>query len=107
MNEDRTPRGGNPRSEPEIIPPDRTGEWPPRGRSRVWISIDRGDGRRAYVKQPGPFTIVLTIVGLILVAAVVLMLILGALLIWVPVVAVIAAGFVVVGFLRGYFRRRA
>jgi hypothetical protein len=103
VTEDPT-RPENPRSEPEIIPPGHTGGWPPRGGPHVWISIDR-DGHRTYVKPPGPFTIVLAVVGLILVVAVVLMLVLGALLIWVPVVAVIAAVFVVVGFLRGYFRR--
>ncbi len=105
MNEDPTPRREEPRSEPEIIPPDRGGKRPPRGGSRVWISIDRGDGRRTYVKQPGPFTIVLAIVGLILVVAVVVMLLLGALLIWVPIAAVIAVGAIVVAFLKGYFRR--
>ena len=97
----------NLRPEPEIIPPDRAGAPgpPPRGRSGVWISINTADGRTTYAKAPSPFTVVMAVVGLILVAAVVLMLVLGALLIWVPVVAVIAAGFIVVSFLRGYFRR--
>jgi hypothetical protein len=97
----------NRRPEPEIIPPDRTGARSRHGRSGVWISIDRGDGRHTYVKQPGPFTIVLVVVGLILVVALIVMLVLGALLIWVPVVAVIAAGAIMVAFVKSYFRRRA
>jgi hypothetical protein len=104
VNEDRTPRAETPRSEPEIIPPGHTRE---RGRGgRVWISIDRGDGRHTYVKQPGPFTIALVVVGVILLAALIVMLVLGALLIWVPVAALIAVGAIIVAFLKGYFRRR-
>lgn len=105
MNEDTTPRPEVPRSEPEIIPPDHAGGRRTQGQSRVWISIDRGDGKRTYVKQPGPFAIVIAIVGLILVVTLVVMLVLGALLIWVPVAAVIAVGAIVVTFLKGYFRR--
>lgn len=90
------------RPEPEIIPPDRTRDWPPRRQSRVHVSFKSGDGR---TYTPGPFTAVLAIVAVILIAAVILMLVLGALLIWVPLVALFAAGALVAAFLRGYFRR--
>jgi hypothetical protein len=105
VNEDRTPRPETPRSEPEIIPPDHLGGRRTRGESRVWISIDRGDGRRTHIKQPGPFTIVLAVAGLILVVALIVMLVLGALLIWVPIAAVIAVGAIIMAALKGYFRR--
>jgi hypothetical protein len=104
VNEDRTPRPETPRSEPEIIPPGHTRERTQGG--RVWISIDRGNGKRTYVKQPGPFTVVMVVVGVILVVALVVMLVLGALLIWVPIAAVIAVGAIMVASLKGYFRRR-
>lgn len=89
--------------EPEIIPPDRPGGPHPRGSSRIWISVTDASGRRTY-KTPGPFAVLATVVVAILVAALILMLVLGALLIWIPVVAVLLAGFLVVAFVRGYFR---
>ena len=102
MDQEPTPKRDNPRQEPEIIPPDRAGARPPQGRSHVWISVN---GRPIGGKAPGPVGILLAAVAVIFVLALVLMLVLGALLIWIPVVAVIVAAALVVGFVKGYFRR--
>lgn len=92
-----------PRAEPEIIPPDRKSERASAGRSRVWVSFSTADGAR--VRSSNPLTLALGIVGVILVLAVVLMLFLGALLVAVPIAAVLIAGGIVAAIARAYFRK--
>jgi hypothetical protein len=100
---DRDPRDpsrqepSRPRSEPEIIPPDQSG----RDR-RIFISIDEdGDTRRVYLKPPGPFTILLGLAVLALIAVVMLIVLLSVAVIWIPVVMLLIAVF----FLSVYWRR--
>ena len=95
-----------PRVEPEIIPPDRDGgsaNWrrtpytPWRG-SR----FDEIHGtQRVYVGRVGPFGMALLLLAIAAVIAVVLIAVLGAVLIWIPVVA---AALVIAAFFR-LFRR--
>ena len=104
MSDTGTP-GGDHRPDVEIIPPDRGRTRSGRAQTRVWISIDtsRGRGPRG---MSGLFGIILAILIVTFVTAVVLMLLLGALLIWVPVVAVVVAALLVVGLLRKRFGSR-
>jgi hypothetical protein len=95
MNDDRRP-------EPEIIPPRRAGRrgdpaWPPH-------FADDG-GPRIYVAKVGPVGLVLAslLIGIIAAAAIVLFA--GALLIWIPVVGLLAAAAAVAGLLRAYLGR--
>jgi len=80
-----------PRVEPEIIPPDRTGrqsDWrhPPwRGNA---FSETRGT-QRIYVTRLGPFGIALLVLAIAAIVAVIVIAVLGAVLIWIPVVAVV------------------
>jgi hypothetical protein len=79
-----------PRVEPEIIPPDRTGRYSP------WSSdpftATRGT-QRVYISRVGPFGIALLLLAFAAVATIVMIAILGAVLIWIPIVAVaLAAG---------------
>ena len=91
-----------PRVEPEIIPPnrfnrsDRDGSWPP----SYGFSQMRGT-HRVYVGRIGPFgsALIMLIAGLLV--AVLLLILIGAALIWIPVVAVL----VVIAGLAGLFRR--
>src|SRR2546425_11432054 len=92
--------------EPEIIPPERVRARSQRGRARIWISIDERSGSGSLTGLPRLLALIAAIVGFIAILAVVLMVLLGALLIWVPVVAVLVAGFLVLALLRGYFRPR-
>jgi hypothetical protein len=87
-----------PRVEPEIIPPDRSGrgdEWPP-----PYGYSARGT-QRIYVRRIGPigFALLLLVVGLL--AGVMLLVLIGAALIWIPVVAVL----VIIAAISGLLRR--
>lgn len=96
--------GGDRRPEVEIIPPDRSHARSGRAQSRVWISIDTSRGHHRGV--PGLFGIIVAILLVTFVTALVLMLLLGALLIWVPVVALVIAAALIGGLLRRRFGSR-
>jgi hypothetical protein len=90
-----------PRVEPEIIPPDRTGRggrgqgWPPYGYKQ-----NGADAQRIFVTRIGPlgFGLFMLVAGLF--AAVLLLLLIGTALIWLPFVAAILIVGAVVGVLR-------
>jgi len=91
-----------PRFEPEILPPDRSGRnarggrggWPP-----------YGDGvhgtERIYVGRIGPFGFALLMLVAGLFAGVLLLILIGAALIWIPVVVVL----VIIAAISGLLRR--
>jgi hypothetical protein len=91
-----------PRVEPEIIPPDRSpnaggqhGGWPPYGSRQ-----SRGS-QRIFVGRIGPFGFAIFLLAVGLFAALLLLLLIGAALIWIPVVAVL----LVIAAISGVFRR--
>ena len=74
-----------PRAEPEIIPPDRSGgprgpDWPP--------SSGYQATQRIYVGRIGPFGFALMMLVLGLFAAVMLLILIGTAMIWIPLAAV-------------------
>jgi hypothetical protein len=77
-------RPQRPAVEPEIIPPDRPDSfgWP---RSRIHVST--GTRHTIYVSPLGPIGVVLILLVLGLIAAVFLLLLVGAVLIWIPLLA--------------------
>jgi len=90
-----------PRAEPEIIPPDRDGgaaNWR-RAPGTAWQrgpwhrgGFDEIHGtHRVYVGRVGPFGIALLLLAIAAVIAVILIAVLGAVLIWIPVIAVAVA----------------
>jgi hypothetical protein len=83
------PRAEQPRYEPEIIPP---GEDARRrgGFESVFIHVEEGpDGiRRVSLKRPGPFTIVLILLGIGLAVALVFVVLSALVLLWIPIVIV-------------------
>ncbi len=92
-----------PRSEPEIIPPDRPGR---NEHARIFISVDEnGNERRIYMARPGPFTIVLALAILALIAVVMLIVLLSVAVIWIPVVIVLTIVFVLSVVVRQYWWR--
>lgn len=99
FNDNRPPE--KPLVEPEIIPPDRTGrqyDW----RRPPWrdpFAETRGT-HRIFVTRVGPFGIALLMLGLAAVAAIILIAFIGAVLIWIPVVAALVAIAAIVRFLR-------
>jgi hypothetical protein len=92
-----------PRSEPEIIPPERGGA---RGSDGVFVFIDeRGGARRMHVARPGPFSFVLAFVLAGLAFAGILLLAFGLVVIVVPAIAVIALALIGYLYLRGVWQR--
>src|SRR5262245_4200222 len=92
MSKPLKPQGEEPRSEPEVIPPDHA----ERGTESV----------RVYVATPGPLGTILVVLIVGLLSAVLLVLLLGALLVWLPVVVLFVTGAIIVGLLRVHFRGR-
>lgn len=94
-----------PRSEPEIIPPGHESRREREQRQRGWVYDDRTGIHRIYVAQPGPFSLMaaLLIAGLVLAAIVVL--VLGLVLFWIPVVVLVVGGLLLSGYIRSYWRR--
>src|SRR5687768_3526587 len=100
---DPEPVPEQPRNEPEIIPPGYRGQPPDGG---VFIYVDEhGNTRRATFKAPGPFAIIVVLLTIGLIAAIVLVPLLGLVLIWIPVVVVMIAALVLSGTIRAWWRR--
>ncbi|MEX0753337.1 MAG: hypothetical protein WD073_10505 [Xanthobacteraceae bacterium] len=94
-----------PRQEPEIIPPGRGG-GAQNDLSAVFIRVEERDGvRRVYLRRPGPFSIVLALLTLGLVAAVVFVLLAGVVLIWIPIVVGVILLALLSASLRFYWQR--
>ena len=97
-----------PRAEPEIIPPDR-GQGRNQARPRGWQPYGSAQSgyaqsagvHRVYVSRIGPFGFALLLLVVGLFAGVLLLALIGAALIWIPVVAV----FVVIAAISGLFRQ--
>lgn len=101
MDEDsRNPE--RPRLEPEILPPDRTSretQW----RQSAWgpyASNQANATHRIYIARIGPLgtALLMLIVGLL--AALILLAVLGAILIWIPVFALLVAAGAIFRILR-------
>jgi hypothetical protein len=88
----------------EIIPPDRGGPRSGRTQSRIWISVDTNTGRQVRIGWPGLFATIATILVFSLILAALLVIFLGALLIWVPVVTMLAAAVLIAGILHRNLR---
>jgi len=102
---DNTDPPERPRAEPEIIPPDRTGRrsgqptWPP-----AWGSSASGGAygsQRIYVMRPGPLGFAVMALVLAVILSLVFLVVIGAFLLWIPVVALL----VVVGAVYRFLRR--
>jgi hypothetical protein len=108
MRDDDIPARGSapeqPRAEPEIIPP--RARRRPDGFSRIFVRIDERDGReRVYITRPGPFSIILGLLIIGVVVSLILIVLLGAVLIWIPIVIVAIAAAFLSGSIRQAWRR--
>jgi hypothetical protein len=84
-------RPERPRAEPEIIPPNRTGQQDWSNRRDHVFTHSRGS-QRVYVGRLGPFTVVLLMLALAAMVAIILIVALGAVLIWLPIVVLLVVG---------------
>ena len=101
MNERTAPRP--PLVEPEIIPPGAA----PRHAARIWISTQTGQQKRVYIARPGPVASLLLLgvaVGGLAVFA--FLLLLGAVLLWLPLIGLVAGAALLSGLLGGRSSRR-
>jgi hypothetical protein len=89
----------------EIIPPDRPDAQPTRSRSGIWISVGTPGSGFNYAAAPRPFVIILMLLALATLLTVILVLLLGTLLIWIPIFGVLLALALLSGFIRRHFRR--
>jgi len=94
-----TPRPETPKAEPEIIPPDRLHDGPP---WRAYPFARATGTHRIYITRLGPFSGALLLMAIGAIAAIMLLVFLGALLIWIPLIALI----VIVAALSGMWRPR-
>jgi hypothetical protein len=99
-----TPQGEQPRSEPEIILPGDRDRWR-EGRSRSWLFSGQQGTHRIYVSRLGPFSTFLLIAAVGLAAALFLVVLLGAFLLWIPIVGLVISIAIISGLLRRYFQR--
>jgi hypothetical protein len=95
------PKAQAPRSEPEIIPPGATHD--PMG---TRIFIDDTTSQRIFVGRIGPLGFIGIALALGAVFALVLVLLLGAFLLWIPIAALLLAAGLVAGVMR-HFKQRA
>jgi hypothetical protein len=94
-----------PRFEPEIIPPER-GDRRQNRHSHVWMWVaDREGMRQANVALPGPFTIFLALALVALVVGGILLLVLGAVLIWIPIFVLAVGALLIAAAARQYWWR--
>jgi hypothetical protein len=97
MTDDRN-QPEQPRVEPEIIPPDRSGRYSP------WNPYGFAEARgtqRIYVTRMGPVGIALLLLAIAAVATIIMIAVLGAVLIWIPIIAIV----VIAGALLRVLRR--
>jgi hypothetical protein len=90
-----------PRVEPEIIPPDRARQgmdW----RQPTWRPYGPGDGGtyRVYVGRVGPFGVTMLALAFALLAVVIVFAIVGAVLFWIPIIALVVIAAAIFRFLR-------
>lgn len=86
-----------PRVEPEIIPPDRTGHGPG---WRPYRPNEAAGVHRVYVTRIGPFGFAMLTLAFAILAASILLVFAGAILLWLPVVALLIVVGAIVRFLR-------
>lgn len=101
MPHDETPPE-RPRSEPEIIPPrhGREADWR-RSPWRGGVFDETRGTHRIHVARLGPFGLALLILVLAAVAAIIMIAVLGAVLIWIPVAVALVIIAAVFRLLRG------
>src|SRR5262245_66135205 len=93
-----------PRSEPEILPPERDRRRAGH-QSHVWIWTSDGGGGTPRLTAPGIFAILLAFAFAGLVAAMILLVALGAVLFWVPVIIITIGALLLAAAVRQYWRR--
>ena len=103
MSHQQPPASGKPFTEPEIIPP--SAEARLRDTDAMWTSVNERGTRRIYVTRLGPFSFLLLVLGLSLLAALVFVLAIGTFVIWIFIVALLVTATNLSALVRQSLRR--
>lgn len=93
-----------PRFEPEIIPPDH-GEHGSDWRKSPWRGNPfgyTGATQRVYVTRISPFSMALVLIAIAAIVAIILIAAVGAILIWIPVIAALLVAGALFRLFRGF-----
>jgi hypothetical protein len=105
MPHQRTPERWEPRTEPEIIPPNHRFEQPEGGKSGIRVFVIGRSGQRTYFAKPGPLTSLVAAIVLAALLVIILFFALSVLLMATLVVGVLVTALILSGVLRSYLRR--
>jgi hypothetical protein len=105
MPQQGTPKRGEPRTEPEIIPANRRLEQPAGGESGIRVFVMGRGGRRTYFAKPGPLTALIAAIVLGALLVITFVFALGVFLIAILVVGVLVVALILSSVLSGYLRR--
>lgn len=98
-------RPRRPTVEPEILPPGqpdpRRAEGRVRDRAQIWTSVDTGGSQRIFIAKPSLFAFILALLGFGTAVAVMLLLLLGLVVLWLPIVGAIVGGVILLRLLGG------
>ena len=92
-----------PRHEPEIIPPDRVRDDDMR--RATWAFGNARGTHRIYVTRLGPLSVFLLALAAAALSILILVFLVGAFLIWIPIVGLLVAAAILSTFLRTIFHR--
>jgi hypothetical protein len=99
------PTHERPRAEPEILPPEREEDKsPPRRPHMIWLTLSQ-NGREGDVAAPGWLVLLLALLAVGVLAGAVLVLLLGAMLLWLPVVGAFLLVLLISSLWRGLLSR--
>lgn len=105
MDERPIPAGKKQGVEPEIIPPDGAGRRSRSSAAGIRVFIASGDIRHIYVARLGTLGLLVLALMIGILFAIMLVLMLGAFLIWIPLVGLLVAAAIIFGLLRAFFRQ--
>ena len=105
MSDQRPDRAEQPRSEPEIIPPGRAHETSRRETSAIWISMAPDGAQRIQFGKPRFSSLVLLVCAVAFLTAIILLVLFGAVLIFIPLVILMFAAAVVAGLWQRFFQQ--
>jgi len=97
--------GEKPPAEPEIIPPDGDDRQSRSSTARIRVFVDESGTRHVYVPRLWLLGILLLALTIAILFAIILVLVLGAFLIWIPLIGLLVAAAIIPGLLRVFFRR--
>ena len=93
--------GEKPRAEPEIIPPTHNDRQSRSNTARSRVFADGEGTRHIYVARLGPLGMLLLALMIGILFAMILVLVLGAFLIWIPLVVLMVAVAIISSLFRG------